>query len=209
MALTYRFYRTLVMGTGARANPFRSKLTTYITADATGQNMWDWVNWARGVRYAIACCDSTLHTIIATDAEITALSPELASRAAVDLWLDGTVASLPQASREMFGTDGCPSGWVTAQTTRRELFAYWSTYHSLLGRFKRAKDVDGLAFFAQATTLTMADIPTASRTAVETGMHANGLEATWITDSTPVAAVVHAMVTQVGGPPLSFGEIRF
>lgn len=205
MPLTYRFYRTTVIGDGTIDNPFRSKLSAYVTNNGTGADFWEWLHWARPIRYLLAYCDSTVHTSIDADTGITALSSQGDNVAAVNTWLNQTVASLPQATKDVFLGDGFPSGWVTSTSTRREYLCYISRVHVLIHLVKRGKDTNALNFFAEAINATVGSTPAQARSAIQAWMESYGIDTGWITGSTLVADVVQYIMDHLGVRPLPFG----
>jgi hypothetical protein len=208
MALTYRFYRTTVIGTGVRGNAFRSTLSRYIVADGSGADFWIWVHWSRAIRYALACGESSVHAAIALDADIIALSEELSTIDEVEIWLQATAVSLPQATRNLFYDDGCPRAWMTGTTTRRELWQYWSELHSLIQRLKGSGQTPVMAVFEYPMQAVWASVPTDVQTAVTLFMTSQQMDTAWITAGTSVEAIVVAMMEQSGLPPLCLGPIR-
>lgn len=207
MALTYRLYRSIRIGTGARDNPWRSKLTLYITADGTGADFWDWIHDARPVRYALTRCDSTVHTQIAADIEITPLSPELSTLAALNSWGNELASTIPLGMRDQLEADGCSMSWVTAQTTKREVLRYLSRMHRISQELRRLRESDALDFLMQDLTRPVAQVPLAARTRISTWMHNHDLETTWITGSTTVREVIHFILEQRVWDPLPFGAL--
>lgn len=205
--MTYRFYRTARLGDGSRANPFRSALTRYIPGSIQGATFWDWIHDARPLRYALALTDSVTHVLAASDADIQALSPELADLAAVNTWLESSTLSDP-AHTTLEG-DGISTQWIAAQTTRRQLFRYAARLHVVVQDVKRLKNAETMDIFGRGLDLQMNQVPVTTRQKIRTWMEAKGLDTTWITNATTVRQVLHYIVQNVDWPVLPFGPVTF
>jgi len=126
MSLTYRFYVSALTGTGTRADPRMSRVMRMCidAAAITGSaSVNDMMNAATLFRFTAAFVDSTMHALLAADANVRALSPELADASAVNTWLDGLVTSLPGALSTMMENAGIPVDWISGTTTRLDFSA--------------------------------------------------------------------------------------
>lgn len=209
MALTYRFYRSLEIGTGLTlADAKRSALTRYITA-GSGSDFWDWVHDARPVRYVFARCDSTIHALCVADADITAYSPELANIPAVQAWLDGTLSSVPVAIRNQIESDGFSTAWANAQTTRRAAFLYISRVHVMMQGLRRLRDDDSLQMFTKGLDTTVGALSVQVRNKVSTWMNNRGLDTSWILGTTTIRAVIQYINFNLEWRILTFGLHNF
>lgn len=190
MASTYRFYVALTLGDGvSKATAFKSKLANFITANNT-QDFWDWSNRAWPRRFCLALCDSTKHSTIAADPDIVALSPELADLPAVATWLDGAVGSLPANIATAMENGGIPTQWISATTTRREIWRFIAAWHFWLQRFSGALDNDALNFLKSNLDNTVSQVPVAAKNRISTWMVNNSLDTGWITGATAIRNVV-------------------
>ena len=206
MALTFRIYRSLVIGDGlSPATAKRSALTRYIKDDGES-GFWDWTHEAREIRYSLARCDSTVHTLISADVDITAISGEFPDWQA---WLDLPLSSVPLATRNLLESDGFPIGWATAQTTRREAFIYISRIHLMMQELRRLRDMDAMQLFTGGLDATVNTLSAQVRSRVSTWMVNHGLNSSWITGTTTIRQVIHFIVTNTNWPSLSFGPHGF
>ena len=116
MALTYRIYRASRIGDGLSVRTaFRSALSDFIKEDGTGATFHDELI-SGGVRYALARCDSTVHSAIDLDARIQAVSPQFALKGDLTALLDGPATALPLAVRNQLIADGHPITGTVRQT---------------------------------------------------------------------------------------------
>lgn len=205
--MTYRFYRAVVIGDGSRTNPWRSKLTDYITAGA-GADFWDWINDARPLRYCLALCEPAVHTVIDDDVDIVALGPEHADLAAVNTWLESATISdvVVHARLEL---DGISASWIAAQTTRRQLMNYASRMHVVIQDVKRLRNSETMDIFSRALTSRVNQLPVATRTKIQEWMTTKGLDVTWIAGTTGVRQVLHYILENINWPRLRLGPIDF
>lgn len=205
---TYRFYRAPTLGTGASTQDYiRSKLQNYIVNDGTPtspatQDFWDWSFRTRSARYCLAWCDSTVHTTIAADAEITVLSPELADIAAIQTWLDGLVGSLPAGLATVLEADGISTTWLTGTTTRRQLWRFIAKLHSLVQKLSGSGDADLRDLFKNGLATTVGQVPVAARNKIGNWMINQGMDTSWITGATTLRQVTEFVVANASFPPL-------
>ena len=206
MAVTYRFYLAARTGDGAtRQTAFRSKLTIYIANDGT-KDFWSWGNRATAFCCCLAFCDSALHTTIAADVDIVALSPELADGAAITVYLNGLVGTLPVAISNALEAAGIPVDWITAGTTRRQLWRFISAWHFINQRMTVAERT----FLANNLDSTIGSLTQAARDRIAAWMTANGnLDTTWITGPTLVRAVVKFIIVNGNFPVMGSGPVSF
>jgi hypothetical protein len=207
MANTYRLYRSPLIGTGVRGDPFRSKLTQYIVGNATGQTFWDWIHDARPVRYALTFCDTTIHPTIAADAQMTVLSAQLADLPALEAWLNEPAGSVPQAIIDVFESDGFHMGWASGATTKREVLRYIAKVHVMIQDLKRLRDNVSIGLFTRALTVPVSDIPVNVRQQMATWMQSMGLDTSWIVGSTLVREVIHYIMQNRVWPDLQLGPV--
>lgn len=207
--MTFRFYRSVRIGDGLTTRTaFRNKLDDAPFAikenPAAGTGYWDLIHDARAVRYVLVQCSSSLHTTIAADSEIIPLSPELADAAAIQTWLDGPLGT-PTTVLARLEADGISTAWITAQTTRRDMFRYVSRVMACTQDLRRLKDVDALAVFAASLDATVNTLSTTTRTRAVTWMQNRGLDTSWIVPSTTtVRQVIHFVVQSGAWPILAF-----
>lgn len=206
--MSYKFYRTTVIGTGVLHDGFRSSIDPYITEDGTGNGYWDWINDARPLRYVLASTDSATHTQIAGDSSIKAISPELADLAAVQAWLD-TAAINDTTLTNQFESDGISASWIANQTSRRELWRYVSKLHVMTQDLKRLRNSDSLELFNRALTSTVSQLPAATRTKVASWMQAKGLDTAWVVGGTTVRQVLQYINENINWPILPLGPVTF
>lgn len=208
MALTYRFYRSPQIGTGTKDDPLRSKLTLYIFNDGSGSRFWDWVHYARPVRYALAHCESSTHTQIAADPEMTPLSGELADRAAIDAWMAETLQGAPQSIRDLFEADGFSVSWATTQTTKKQMLRYLCKVHVQTQDLERLGQTTTLECFRRALDSQVNQLPANVRTGVRDWMQAKGLDTTWIGGTTTIRQVIQYIVENIDWPVLTLGDVE-
>ena len=212
MALTYRLYRCVTIGSGRlvtvvdpvkgstqRIDPKRSKLDDYVKQDGSGSTFWDWINDGRAMRVCLARCESAVHTVIAADPGCTALSPELATVADLDAWLD--TAGIPGAVVTRLEADGFPTEWITAGTTRRELLRALSRHHVTLQWAWRDRVTALLAAHSLTLDSTLNQLTAAQRNAISSWCTSRGVDVSGLTASSTIrqlwqrvrAAITHTM----------------
>jgi hypothetical protein len=199
MALTYRLYRSARLGTGTRADPYRSALTRHISEDGTGQTFEDWIQDPIDVglaRYACALADSTVHAQCVADPDITALSPECATIAEVTVYLD-TPLAIVSGVRTTIETDRIPlHDLLDGANTHRELWRRLAVYHRV-GNYLRGSGDAAIEILRAALSGTVGQLPAAVRTRVRNWMAERGLDSTWITNQTTVRDVITYIVNNV------------
>ncbi len=207
MTSTYRFYTSLTIGDGlSKKTAFRSKLCNYIVNDGT-QDLWDWYNPARQHRFCLALCNSSLHATIVTDADIIALSPELADISAVNVWLDSIVDPMSFADIEK---GGVPVHWAVGTTTTwRQLWRFVAAWHYVSQRFSGENDNHGLTFLKANLDHTVSSVPHTTRTRIASWMTNKGLDTSWITDTTPVRDIVSFIIQNADFPIMNHGPVSF
>ena len=205
---TYRFYRTALIGTGTRQDPFRSALTKYIVNDGT-QDFWSWAYDIANAQYCLAFTDSATHAAAAADPQITAIGPELADLAAISAWLDTPVGVLGQALSDIMEGDGFPVDWIGAGVTRRDLWRFITMYHVITQRFKGSGDNSYLAFFKSNLNATVSSLPVAQRNKVQAWMAAQGMDTSWITGATQLREVIIFVAKNSNLPVMTLGPVSF
>ena len=208
MALTYRFYRSPVIGTGTRQDPFRSALTPYIVEDGTGAGFWDWINPITDARYALSCAESTIHDTVDGDATITALSDQLADLVAVVNWLDSEAADFQPATPlgNVLEGDRISVAWMATQTTRRQLFRYISKTHTMGQDLKRLKNGVSIAGLGAALDLQVNQITAAQRNAIASWINSKGLSTAWVTNTTTLRQVRQYILENIEWPVLGWPQ---
>lgn len=214
MALTYVFYRSDQIGTGTLHDPYRSKLDDYVVADGTGTDFWDIIHDARPIRYALARADSSVHEAIRADAGIAAFSPEMSDLDGINAWLDGVVPDLPQAVIDTLESDGISTAWVTSATTRRQLMRYLVRILAATQDIRRLIDRleatdDAMDLFRRALTLSVNQIPTATRQSAASWLQSKGLDTGWISGTTTVRQVIQFALENLDWPVMRLGPARF
>lgn len=210
MASTYRFYVAQRIGDGATTKTaLRSKLANYIVAASDG-TFWDWSNRSTAFRFCLAFCDTSLHTTIAADVDITALSPELVDEAAVNTWLDGLVGMLPAGISTKLEAAGFPVDWIVANTTRRQMWRFLCIWNVIVQKANGDRAVDALSFIAQNLDATVGSLPANVRNNMSTWMTSRGLDITAITGATKVRAVVKGIINSgIFTAELDMGPVNF
>lgn len=203
MALTFRFYRSTQIGDGSKINPWRSKLTEYVAEDATGAGFWDWLNPVRELRYALVRCESLLHIAIAADADIMALSPELADEAELITWLD-TAVNLTANQITRLENDGISTAWMSAQTTARQILRYAGWLHVFYGDFM-SSHADAVEFLLTNLDTTIGQLTQAVRSRARDWITSKGLDVLWIQNSTTVRQVIQYVLENITWPNIPFG----
>lgn len=204
---TYRLYLAARLGDGvSHATPFRSKLANYISDDGT-QRFWDWSNRATPWRLCLAFCDTTVHATIAADTDITVLSPESADLSALGTWLDGLVGTLPANVATAFENARFPVDWITASTTRRQLWRAISLWHVMVQSANGDGAANALAFIASNLDATVGSLSAAVRNAMSAWMTSRGLDVSQVTGATTIRAVVKGILNSGVFSPVKFGAI--
>jgi hypothetical protein len=208
MALTYKFYRSTIIGDGTRGNSFRSKLVNFIIEDGSGATFENFIDPQKPLCYDLARCDSTVHAQIASDADIKPISIELADDAAVLEWMngDGFADALVNAQLE---SDGCSTAWKSTGTTRRDLMAYLAKLYILGLDIGRARDSDLLRLIKENLDNRINQLPVAVRNKVTNWMVTKGLDAGWIGGQTTVRQVLHYVIENVQWPKQKLIRFEF
>lgn len=203
--MTYRLYLATRIGDGiTHQTAFRSKLVNYIVNDGT-KDFWSWGNRATAFCFCLALCDSPLHATIAADVDIIALSPELADTAAITTYLNGLVGTLPTNISNALEAAGIPVDWITAGTTRRQLWRFISAWHFINQRMTAAQRT----FLANNLDSTIGSLTVAERNRISTWMTNNNLDTTWITGPTLVREVVKFIIQNGNFPIMGQGPVDF
>lgn len=204
MAATYRLYRAARLGDGkSRATAYRSAILRY---GAQRRDVWDNVSrQSTAGFYHLVLADSTIHTQIAADVDIQALSPEQATLAALQTWLDGQIGGGVSASlRSAIESDGIPIDDLTATSTRRALLRRIARCIMFAQRLFGERDADALTFARAALDATVAEVPLVARQRIAAWMQARGLDTSWITGTTPVRQVLRFILDSGAVAALSF-----
>lgn len=201
---TYRFYLAPRLGTGTRQDPLRSKLANYIVNDGT-KDFWNLVNRSTPWCLCLAWCDSALHATIEADAEIRALSPELADVDALNSYMDGLQGTIPAGIVTGLENAGVPVDWVNASTTRREVWRYISRWHYMSQQMTDQERT----FLANNLNTTFQQLAAAARTRIQAWMTARAIATAWITNQTQVRAIITFIVNNGNFPAQPYGPLTF
>ncbi len=205
--MTIRFYLSSTLGDGlSRQTAFRSKLSNFIVNDGT-QDFWDWSNRVTVFRFCIATCASALHTTIAADPDVVALSPELADVPAINAYLDGLVGTLPAPVATALEAAGIPVNWLVAGTTRRQLWRFISNWHVVVQAL--SNNPTARTFLASSLGLRVNQVPAAQRNAIAAWMTARGIDSSWITGTTLIRTVVIFIIQNGNFPIMNNGPVTF
>lgn len=210
MASTWRFYISAKVGTGARLDQFRSKVIKIIQDNqgfGPGDRAQDMMNAATPFRFTVALVSPAIHALCVADAQVKAISPELADVDAVNTWLAGLVGTLPAALVTTMESAGIPLDWVTGTTTRLVLLQFIAVWHLMVQRASGADNTDVVAFLGRNLDNTSAQVPLAARNAIAAFMDTNSIDRTWITGTTTVRAVVTFIVQHLPHEPYGFGPV--
>lgn len=209
MASALALYRSLRIGTGTSADPYRSKLANYITGTA-GAWFEDWALDPTGAlaRYALAFCDSAVHTTMAADVDIQQMSPQRDSLSDLLAWLAGPVGTISAGLRTLVEGDGIPIDDFTVDTTRRTVWRRIALRHRM-GQFMRgATDTDALAFLLDSLATQVSAIPVARRNRIAAWMTERGLDTSWIVGTTTVREVLRYILLGLNLKPLRWAAVE-
>lgn len=207
MALTYRFYVSALTGTGTRADPRRSTVAKIIQANGGGQ-VSDMMNVATPFRFSVAFVDSAVHALCVADANVRAVSPELADQAAVDTHMASPVGVIPNGLKTVMENAGIPLDWVNAvSNTDRDVWTYVATWNFMVQRASGQGLVNVVAFLGNNLDSTIAQVPAAARNAIASFMDGLGIDRSWVLNSTLVRAVVTFIVNRYVRDPYLFGPV--
>jgi hypothetical protein len=203
---TVKIYLAPQIGSGTFLDPFRSKLNNYINVQA-GESFDEIDNPARRYSICTVIAQPATHQTIATDPTIIALTPNDVTPAQLQAVLDSPVSSLPSAFRtnvqNALEAKGISFAWVGASNTVRDVFRYLLRVHFFAQRVEGEGNINIFNFIKQNLDTTAKDLTAAQRNAVKNWMDSKGLSTGWITNTTTVRQVIHAIVTDLG-----FGIIK-
>jgi hypothetical protein len=207
MALTYRFYISAKTGTGARSDPFRSTVMKIVQANGGGV-VNDMMNAATPFRFSVAFADSAIHTLCVANANVRALSPELADQATVDAHMAGAVGVIPAGLKTVMENAGIPLDWVDpVGNTNRNVWAYVASWHFMVQRASGQDQTNVVAFLGNNLDSTIAQVPAAARNAIATFMDNLGIDRSWVTNATLVREVVTFIVNRYPRDMYTFGPV--
>lgn len=210
MASTYRFYRTNRTGSGTRLLPYDSALRRY--TGSFEQWILDPVESATA-RYAMAFCDSTVHSSASLDADVLPLSPELSDIPAVNVWLDGQLGSVSVTVRNAIEGDRIPVDDIVSTDTRRKLMRRIGLYHSLAqylrGEFRTFSTMLGPYAYTRTASgskvqNTMAVVPPDVLRMVGAYADQRRIDVSWAVPSTPVVDVIQTCMRDRRAELLTF-----
>lgn len=207
MALTYRFYVSALVGTGTRADPRRSRVMQIVQANGGGQ-VADMMNVATPFRFSVAFVDSAVHALCVADANVRAVSPELADQVAVDAHMASPVGVIPGGLKTVMENAGIPLDWVDpVNNTDRDVWAYVATWNFMVQRVSGQGMTNVVAFLGNNLDSTIAQVPAAARNAIASFMDGLGIDRSWVLNSTLVRAVVTFIVNRYVRDPYLFGPV--
>ena len=201
---TWRFYRAPQVGTGTRIDPFRSKVLDIVRAEGDSGIVGGLPHPARDIFYTFTFVEPATHTVIAADAEITVLSPQLDDEAAVDAWELGDLTSVPLAIRQAIDDDGIPVADFTTSNTRRQLIRRIADTFSFLRAAKGQKQQDIILFLGNNLDMQLNAIPIAQRNAIQNWLENRGADLSGLTGTDTVRDLFITVRQQ-----LDFGRIVF
>jgi hypothetical protein len=143
MAGTFRFYVAKTIGDGKTPQTaFRPAVMNYLTG-GIDQQCWSWANDTHYVVFCLVAVPTGLHARITSDPDITALSPELIDKGAVEKYLDSTI-SKDHPETIVLEANSIPCDWIKPETTYRELWRFIAARHSITQRLfgKRHQDLE-------------------------------------------------------------------
>lgn len=204
---TYRFYVSALVGAGTRADPKRSRVMQIVQANGGGV-VNDMMNAATPFRFSVAFVDSAVHAICVADANVRAVSPELADQVAVDAHMASPVGVIPSGLKTMMENAGIPLDWVDpVNNTDRDVWTYVATWHFMVQRASGQGQDNVVAFLGNNLDRTVAQVPAAARNAIAAFMDGLGIDRAWVTNATLVRAVVTFIVNRYARDPYLFGPV--
>lgn len=207
MAITYRFYISALVGTGTRVDPKRSRVMQIVQANGGGA-VSDMMNAATPFRFSVAFVDSTIHALCVADANVKALSPELADQAAVDAHMAAAVGVIPAGLKNVMENAGIPLDWVDpVNNSNRDVWAYVATWNFMVQRASGQSQTNVVAFLGRNLDNTIAQVPAAARTGIATFMDGLGIDRTWVVNTTLVREIVTFIVNRYVRNPYIFGPV--
>lgn len=205
---TYRFYISAKTGTGARADPFRSTVMKIVQASGIIGPVSDMMNAATPFRFSVAFVESSIHALCVADANVKALSPELADQAAVDAHMASAVGVIPVGLKNVIENSGIPLDWVDPiNNTNRQVWAYIATWNFMVQRASGQGQTNVVAFLGANLDNTIAQVSAAARNGIATFMDGLGIDRTWVTNATLVRAIVTFIVNHYVRDPYFFGPV--
>jgi hypothetical protein len=208
MTLQYRFYHSPRIGAGTVRDPYRAKICNYIVGQSDGTNYWDWINNSKPVRYGLAYCADTIHSLIDADAEIASISGRLSDLITLQSYLNG-VNLLTPAIHNIIEDDSINLGWLASETTNRQLWRYICKSHVIGQGAKMLASSDVLALLGTSLSVQVNKVPVRIRNAATTWMGTKGLSSAWIDGTTTVRQVLHYIVENIDWPVLMLGPVSF
>lgn len=204
---TYRFYISAKTGTGARADPFRSTVIKIIQANGGGFAS-DMMNAATPFRFSVAFVESAIHALCVADANVRALSAELADQAAVDAFMAGSVGVIPVGLKNVIESAGIPLDWVDpVASTDHSVWSYIATWHFMVQRASGQDQTNVVGFLGSNLDNTIAQISTTARNAIASFMDGLAIDRSWVVNSTLVREIVTFIVNRYPRNPYIFGPV--
>lgn len=168
----------------------------------------DMMNAATPFRFSVAFVDSAVHAICVADANVRAVSPELADQVAVDAHMASPVGVIPSGLKTMMENAGIPLDWVDpVNNTDRDVWTYVATWHFMVQRASGQGQDNVVAFLGNNLDRTVAQVPAAARNAIAAFMDGLGIDRAWVTNATLVRAVVTFIVNRYARDPYLFGPV--
>lgn len=193
MAATLRLYRASRIGSGSRADPWRPALRRYIDTESRWQ-LWHCTDLVP-VFYALVHAEPAAHAQCEADPDITPLSPERATPAALRTWLDGPLGSMSAALRTAIEGDGIPLDDIGAASTRAALLRRILAHFRMLGEVRSDLYEPG-RLLAPWRHGTLGDVDPAVRQVVSAFLATRGIAVAGATLATQVKDVVDHVRTQ-------------
>jgi hypothetical protein len=207
VAITYRFYISALTGTGTRADPRQSTVMKIVKANGGGA-VTDMRNVATPFQFSVAFVDSTVHALCVADANVRALSPELADQAAVDAHMASAVGVIPAGLKTVMENAGIPLDWVDLiNNSNRDVWSYVATWNFMVQRASGQGLTNVVAFLGSNLDSTIAQVSAAARSAIASFMDGLGIDRTWVTNATLVRAIVTFVVNRYARDPYNFGPV--
>jgi hypothetical protein len=201
------------IGTGTRADPYRSVIQNYI--DISAGESFDEIDFPsrRKSICAVFALQAT-HDVINADNTIIPLLPSIQpDEAAWHAILDTPLTEFPSAWKTAASTKleaaGIPVDWIISTTTLRDLLRYILRVFAWCQIVTGQGNVNVMAFLSNNIDATVGSLSTAQRNAVRTWMQGVGLDTLWILGTTLVRQVVTFIVNNYGFKPFAFAGETF
>lgn len=204
---TYRFYISAKTGTGTKLDPNRSTVMKIVQANGGGL-VNDMMNAATPFRFSAVFADSAVHALCVANADVRALSAELADQAAVDAFMASPVGNIPAGLRNVIESAGIPLDWVSAvNNTNRDIWTYVATWHFMVQRASGQDQINVVGFLGSNLESTVAQISAAARNAIASFMDGLNIDRSWVTNATQVRAIVTFVVNRYPRGQYIFGPV--